>query len=331
MSGDDRSLRLSIERLSIDNGEIRVLSRADQGVLFSVEQLALGLQGLTFDPEADSSTAAVSGEGRLTTGRVVHGEIEAERAAGEIRLSRGQADLTELEVRTRNADLVIYRLVLELLEEPPGYSLTAAGGLDLNGVLGLQAPQGGFGRVAIDLQAAGEGPELAEVDGKGTLTLNRGAIPPIPSIVQIEELLGQPLLTGRVYQQAEIDYRLRDNRVELSPFEIVGDGARLGGQGVIDLAGPVDLEIFVRVPRRSLDEETLEPAELDEAEDEDGMVTIPFQVGGTIEEPKVQLTWDGVKALARDAAGSWAEKALEEATKRAAEWLRSQSGSEDEN
>jgi hypothetical protein len=327
----DSSLRLSIERLKIENGVIRVRSRDDGTETFSVEDLTLGLQDLTFDPEADSSTAAVTGVGRLTTGRVVHGEIEAERAAGEIRLAGGEAELSELEVRTRNADLVIYRLSLDLLEEPPGYSLSAAGGLDLDGALGLDTEGRGFGRVAIELEAAGEGPELAEVDGGGTLILNSGAIPPIPSIVQIEELLGQALLTGRTYERADIDYRLRDNRVELSPFEIVGDGAQLGGSGVVDLAGPVDMDVFVRLPRRSLGDEALEEEGLDEFEDEAGMVTIPFQVGGTIDDPKVQLTWEGAKALVRDAAESWAEKALEEAKKRAAEWLREQSESDDQN
>jgi hypothetical protein len=286
---------------------------------------------LTFDQEADSSTAAVAGGGRLTTGRVVHGEIEAERAAGEIRLAGGQADLSELEVRTRNADLVIYRLELDLLEEPPGYSLTAAGGLDLDGALGLDSESQGFGRVAIELEAAGEGPELAEVDGDGMLILNRGAIPPIPSVVQIEDLLGQSLLTGRAYERTEIDFRLRDNRVELSPFEIVGEGAQLGGSGVVDLAGPIDMDVFVRLPRRSLGDEALQEEQLDEFEDEAGMVTIPFQVAGTIDDPKVQLTWDGAKALVRDAAEGWAEKALEEAKKKAAEWLRERSESEDQD
>lgn len=324
-----KPLRLSIERLAIENGRLGVRARGEERPSFRVEALNLALEDLTFDPQASSSTEAVRGQGRLATGPVLYGDVAAEGSAGQIRIRDGRAELAELNVFSANADLMIRELVIDLLQQPPSYRLFAAGGVDLNGVLGLD-PADGFGRVALDLEAAGDSPEVEQMKGSGTLTLNDGAIPPFPSVVQIEELLGQPLLTGRQYQHTEVDFTLQGSKVLLAPFEVVSEDASIGGAGEIDLSGPVDLEVFVRLPRRSLETGEVSQEELASMEDDQGRVSIPFAITGTIEEPEVQLTWDGMKVLARDAAGTWAERALDEAKKRAAEWLRSQSEDKDD-
>ena len=84
----------------------------------------------------------------------------------------------------------------------------------------------------------------------------------------------------------------------LEPFEIVGEGATIGGSGEIDLAGPLALDVFVRLPRRGFEDGELTEEQLASLADEGGMVTIPFAVWGTIDDPSVRLTWDGMKALA---------------------------------
>ena len=328
-SDPEEQLRLSIKTLVMEDGSLSIRSRNREQADFRIESLNLLLEGLTFDSGAPSSTEAVTGAGRVSTGRIVHGDLEASEGSGQIRIGGGIVDVTELNVQSANADLMVSRLTVRLLQEPPSYNFVAAGGLDLNGVLGL-ADRNGFGPVAIDLGAEGEGPELGAMVGKGTLTVNAGSLPGLPSVVEIEELVGQPLLTGRQYERTEIDYRVSANKLVLEPFEIAGEGATIGGSGEIDLAGPLALDVFVRLPRRGFEDGELTEEQLASLADEGGMVTIPFAVGGTFDNPSVRLTWDGMKALAGKATRSWAEQALEEAKKRAAEWLDSQSDKRDD-
>lgn len=322
-------LRLSIESLAIQDGSLSIHSRKGDDLEFLAEELNLVLGGLVLDPGATTTAEAVSGQGNFDTGRIAHGDLQALRSGGRIRIAAGMAELTELEVRSANADLILSRLTVNLLRDPPTYTILAAGGLDLNGVLDIDVDDG-FGPVGIDLGADGKGPDPADLVGQGTLTLNEGAIPGIPSVLQIEEWVGQPLLTGRRYRKTPVDYTVAANKVLLEPFEIVGEGANIGGSGEIDLSGPVSMDLFVRLPGRGLASSGFDEGELEAASDEDGWVTIPFHVSGTIAEPSVELTWDGMKAASQDAARGWVEEALDEAKKRADEWLRSQSDSRDD-
>lgn len=324
-----RDLRLSIERLALEDGSFSMRSQDRQRADFSVDDLQLALWRLSFDAAAPSSTQAVSGEGRFSTGRILHGDLEALDSTGSIRLVSGIANLTELNIHSVNTDLMVSALEVFLVQEPPRYTLQAAGGVDLNGVLGVDKADG-FGSVAIELGSEGEGPALDAMVGAGTMTLNAGSIPGIPSVMQIEELVGRPLLTGRQYERTEIEYRLIANRLALEPFEIVGQGANIGGAGEIDLGGAVELDIFLRVPRSTLEAGRLDRESLDSLAESDGSVRVPFEIRGTIEDPQVRMTWDGAKALASEAARSWAEQALDEAKKRAAEWLQSQSDNRDD-
>ena len=324
-----RQLHLSIESLKIDEGSLAVRTPGSDPAELRIEELNLALSGVTVDPAAGFSTESVSGAGRFSTGVIDYGDFQAIQSGGDLRLEAGIATLREFNVRSENADLIIQALTVFLLQEPPGFTLTAAGGLDLNGILGVEGGEG-FGPVAIDLAAEGVGPESEELTGKGVLSLQPGAIPGIGSIVQIEELLGQPLLTGKSYQATDVQYRLVANSIVLEPFEIVGEGGNVGGSGTIEVNGSVDLEVFVRFPRQSLDAGDLEDEKLQALSEEQGMVTVPFRISGTMEDPSVRLSWEGIRNLGADEAESWAEQVLDEAKKKAAEWLKSQSEESDD-
>ena len=166
-----RPLELSIERLTVEDGMLAVRSEDGEQTRFLAADLRLILEGLSFEPEAASSIEAVSGRGKLATGRLVHGELEATKAGGRIEVAGGEVVLTEVNVQSANADLMIPRLRIRLTQEPPSYQLDAAGGLDLNGILGVDGGRDGFGPVAVDLAAEGEGPDLSEMIGAGTLSL----------------------------------------------------------------------------------------------------------------------------------------------------------------
>jgi len=330
LPGQGDGLRLSIRSLRIDSGTLLIRTTESVEEDFSLEDLRLVLQDLTFDPSAESSTQALSGRGQISTGRIIQGDLEAQMSKGSLNLAAGVADLTDIEVETLNADLRVTTLTVYLDRQPPTYTLSSAGSLDLNGVVGSD-DRDGFGPVAIQLEAAGQGPELRQMAGTGALTLEGGSIPEIPSIVQIEELVGQPLLTGRIYEAFTIDYRLKENKIHLEPFELAGEDARIGGSGEIDLTGLLDLEIFVRLQRSALVAGGLSEEQLEPLADEEGMVTVPFQITGKVEDPAVSLSWDGMQEITKDAARTWAEQALEEAKRKAAEWLKQQTEKNDDD
>ena len=326
---DGEGLRLSIKSLRIENGALLARTVTSEEPDLSLEQLNLKLEGLKFDAEAETSTTAVSGRGRFSTGRIVHGDFAATQSNGRVQLAEGRAAVTDLEVQSENADLIIQELEVRLDRDPPSYTFAAAGGLDLNGV--LQVERGGrFGSVGIDLDASGRGPELNAMTGEGTLNLNAGSLPGFPAMVQIEDLLGRPLLTGREYETATVDYKLVDNQLIIAPFELIAEGGNVGGSGAVDLGGTLDLDVFVRVPRETLDIGVVDKAHLTSLEDEEGMVKIPFTLTGTFEDPRVGMEWEGMKELIKGAGRSWAERALEDAADKAREWLQEQSGTEDD-
>ena len=316
-------LRLSIENLRIEEGAFSSRTLESEAPQLSLADIDLELQGLEFDSEATGGTRA-SGRGRFSSGPIVYGDFEAFQSSGRMELADGIARLSAFEVQAENAELVVDDLAIQLSTDPPKYTLTASGGLDFNGILGASEGDG-FGPVAIDFVAKGKGPELAAMAGDGTLRLQAGSLPGFPAMVQIEELLGRSLLTGRKYQAATITYELSDSKLLIAPFELIGDGGRVGGAGHVDLGGTLDLDVFVRLPRESLDVGVLDSDHLANLEDDEGMVKIPFTLYGSFDDPKVGMEWSGMKELIRGAGRSWAERALEEAAEKAREWLAEQS------
>lgn len=323
------SLRLSVKSLKMNGGAFSARTTLDEEVDLSIDDLNLSLQDLEFDPQSENSPTAVSGRGTFSSSRIVHGDFVALRSSGEVELSSGIAMVTEVEVHSENSDLTIQELQIEVDRDPPRYRFSAVGGLDLNGV--LQAGEGPrFGPVKIDLEAKGRGPELDAMTGEGTLRLDAGALPGFPAMVQIEELLGRTLLTGREYESATIDYELADNQLIIAPFELVGDGGKVGGEGEFDLAGTMDLDVYIRLPLETLDIGLVDSDQLASLEDDQGMVKIPFTIHGSFEDPKVGMEWDGLKELVQGSGRSWAERALEEAADKAREWLQEQGSSDND-
>ena len=308
----------------MDGGAFSARTTRDEEVDLNIEDLDLSLHDLEFDPQSENSPTAVSGRGKFSSGRIVHGDFEAIRSSGEVELVSGLAMASNVEVHSENSDLTIQELEVKLDRDPPRYTLSAVGGLDLNGVLHVgEGPR--FGSVGIDLEASGKGPELDAMTGEGTLRLEAGALPGFPAMVQIEELLGRTLLTGREYESATIGYQLADNRLIIAPFELIGDGGNVGGEGEVDLAGTMDLDIYIRLPLETLDIGVVDSDQLASLEDDQGMVKIPFTIYGSFEDPKVGMEWDGMKELVKGSGRSWAERALEEAADKARQWLQKQS------
>jgi hypothetical protein len=325
----ERGLRISITHLEIEDGAFYARTVASDAPDLSLENLAMILQGLEFDPNAQSSTTAVSGRGSFSTGRVVQEDFMAIESSGDLRVTGGVARVEELVVRSENADLVVEELEIRLDQDPPRYALKAAGDLDLNGTLGVG--QGGrFGPVEISLTAEGRGPELAAMVGEGTLTLHAGSLPGFPAMVQIEDLLGRSLLTGRQYETTPIAFELFDSQLLIAPFELIGEGGRVGGEGEVDIGGIMDFDLYVSLPGETWESGVVDFEQLRSLEDDQGMIRIPFSLRGTYEDPKVGMEWDGMRDLVRGAGRSWAEDALESAADKVREWLREQSKEADD-
>lgn len=325
---EGHTARLSIETLGVEDGVLTARTNDSAADDLRVEQIDLQLRRLKFDPQAENSTLAVSGSGRFTSGRIDYGDFAAERSSGRVGLDQGRAEIVDFRVSSVNGELSVPQLEMQLDRDPLQYELGAAGSLDLNGILGV-AEGGRFGPMGLDLTATGKGPELRAMRGRGTLTLEAGSLPGFPAMIQIEDLLGRALLTGREYETTAIEYELVDNRLVFAPFELVGDGGNVGGSGAVDLGGMLDLDVYVRLPRETLEIGVVDEEHLATLEDDQGMVQIPFTLSGTFEDPSIGMEWEGIQELMQGAGRSWAERALEEAAEKAKEWLSSQQGDPD--
>ena len=164
-------------------------------------------------------------------------------------------------------------------------------GIDLNRLLGLETA-GTLGGAQFEMQAAGAGPQTSSVEGGGRLALAAGAIPDLPALDRVVELIGLDLAGSR-YQATTIDFTVADERVDVAPFEIVSELMRLQAAGKLGADGALDGRANVFVPRQEIDlgrwQGDLSDALVDALTDESGWVSIPVIISGTVAEPRVSL------------------------------------------
>ena len=301
---------IAITSWRIENGSLRIFQRATADAELEVDGITLDLRDLSFDRAAGWNGMSAAGSFRAAEIRS-EGSTVGKAAAGEVLLEGGRLRLEGLELATATARLAGSRFDADLRREPFGYDLKLTGDVDLGALVG--AGDGvGVGPAELVFGATGTGPEVEELSGEGTLHLAAGEIPSPPVIVQIERLLGRTILTGASYEDTEIRFRLTGNVVEVSPFELVSDDAKLGVRGFVDLEGPIDLRLQVQAPADQVRIEGTEQEILAALLDRDGWLTLPFLVRGTFEDPDVEFDWKDSEAALFDAAANAARKLLED-------------------
>ena len=92
---------------------------------------------------------------------------------------------------------------------------------------------------------------------------------------------------------------------------------QVAGAGEIDLAGPIDLEIDVKLQQKSVASDRLAPF-LDGLTDAEGWTVVPFDVTGTMAAPLIEFDMVAIQNPATDLS----RRAVSQALEGAAESLR---------
>ena len=131
--------------------------------------------------------------------------------------------------------------------------------------------------------------------------MEAGTVPAFPMVAKIEILLGKSLITGTPYQVTDMHFRLANGVATIRPFGLVLENLQINGSGTVNLDGPVNLRIDIKLPRELVDIEVLDGM-IDGMTDEEGWTVIPFKVGGTTGAPDVDIDMSAAKEYAKNTA-----------------------------
>jgi hypothetical protein len=300
---------LAVGRVLLHDGALAV--RAEGAPEADVE-----IRGLEADLHDLSLAKAVQGlraEGGLRTGEIRLGRLAGTEGSGRLRLADGHLVLEDFGLNLRQGRFLLDRLDADLTLDPFAYRLSlGVDPLDTNAVLAA-GPGGGFGPGVVRFAATGSGAETRGMVGEGTLALAAGRLPGSPLFTALENVLGRAALEGSAYRPVTVPFRLQDDRLHLSPFEMRTSLLALGISGWADLAGPLDLRIAVRAPRDAVAAARV-PARLLDLVDKGGWVTLPLRVVGTPESPRVTADGEALREqggqIVRAVVGQQVEKGV---------------------
>ena len=293
---------IRIAEVELSDGEATTTVR---DVEIDLETLALG-RGLTL---ADTS---LTGLMRVAEVHSASDGVSEELAAdlnGRLQLEGGNFNLQELEL-TAPQGTFKGEVKADVAADPLTYSLNLRGdALSTSTLLGLGNIKG-LGTSVFELNASGEGSELAQTVGKGSLTINEGKLPDHPALAQVEKLLGNVALVGTGYQAFPVEFDIRSHRIHLTPCTLSAGPVSLTLGGWVDFDGPLEMELTALVPQEGLKLKEIPAEVLEVLAEEDGRINLPMLLTGTAEASKVALNEAYLKQLGKRYVRKRAEKEI---------------------
>jgi len=300
-SGFEPTVTIAVFR--IEDGSL--ISRTEGPVSneTTVSGIDLKLEDLRLDSSVADPLLGLSAAGSIEIEQISDGANVVSGTRGGIEVDRGLVAISDFGVDTENAALEISRLDLDLRQEPPRYSLALGGTYDLDSAVATEGSDS-FGPASLQMSLEGRGPGLDQMTGAGVLRLESGSIPPFPMVSLIERLLGEQLITGTRYEATNIEFTLAETIVDLAPFVMALENMQIAGQGTVELSGPLDLQLGIKLPREQVHVKGIEGAI--DGLTEDGWTTLPFDIDGTLGEPDVSID----SSIYKDAAVGMGKKAI---------------------
>lgn len=309
-SGSRSVSAVSIAEIRVTDGSLTVTTEGSDSGGLGIQGFGLELGDLSLDSSAASPLLGFAARGGVRIDEIRLDEMKIRGGRGDLVLDRGRLSVTEIGIETVNASLEVAEIAADLTQNPAPYRLRAGGSYDLNAL--VEAEGEGFGPAALEFSAQGSGPSLEHMVAEGTFRLENGQVPAFPMMVTIERLLGSSLIVGSAYEGTDVVFSIADTKALIEPFVMGSESLQVAGAGEIDFAGPLDIQIDIKLPRELVSISLLDPF-IDGMTDEEGWTVIPFNITGTMAEPEVEFDMTSVKDTASDLGRHALGKALDAA------------------
>lgn len=284
---DSAGLVVDVQSLRIVDGRLTMRTEGSEQPAMEIVDLDVDFNDIVLNPAGSTPLEQINASGTLTAAEIRTEGVTATNARGGIAIGDSKIALSDIGLATPNAELSLPSFEADFTASPFTYKVEVAGGVDVNSM--MNATGDGFGPASLSLQGSGAGPDLNDFVADGTLRLESGKIPSSPWLAVVEKLLGAAFINGAAYQGTDIALDVADGRLNLSPFELVSEAFKLGSAGWVDMQGPISLRLDVFAPRDLMSIGGVTGDVLDALTDENGWLTVSFDVGGTLGEPDVDL------------------------------------------
>ncbi len=286
-TAESGGLVVNVQSLRIVDGRVVMRTEGSEKAAVEIVDLDVDFDDIVLDPTGASPLEKIEASGTLKAAEIHTEGISATEARGGISIGDSMIVLSELGLSTPIAQLSLPSFEADFTGSPFTYQVEVAGSVDVNAL--MSATTAGYGPASLALRGTGAGPDLHDFVGEGTLRLESGTIPSSPWLALVEKLLGASFINGAAYQGTDIGLGIGEGRLDIAPFELTSESFKLGSAGWVDLQGPISLRLEVFAPRDLMSIGGVTGDVLDVLTDENGWLTVSFDIGGTLAEPDVDL------------------------------------------
>jgi hypothetical protein len=269
-----------------------------------LEGFNLELDNLILAPGAASALLAATGSGRFSASDLVTPDLVATKVQADLALANGHLEVRELQLPAAFGTIEVAKLDLNLSSDPYTYTLEGGGNPLVTAV--LVGASTGFGDGTLRFAFAGDGSPKGGPRGDGSIAVAAGTLGDLPLLSAVELILAGTELVGRPYQPFVIPFTLDGDYLTLGRFTVDAGGLAVHVGGLVDLTGPLDLQVEITLPREDVDVAEIPKEVLEALTDVDGRVKLPIRIRGTLEAPKASFdsrAWGGLvgRRLANEA------------------------------
>jgi hypothetical protein len=303
-TAESGGLVVNVQSLRIVDGRVVMRTEGSEKAAMEIVDLDVDFDDIVLDPTGASPLERIEASGTLKAAEIHAEGVTATEARGGISIGDSMIALSDLGLVTPNAQLSLPSFEADFTGSPFTYEVEVAGGVDVNAL--MNATTAGYGPASLTLRGSGTGPDLRDFVGDGTLRLESGTIPSSPWLALVEKLLGASFINGAAYKGTDIGLSIAEGRLDIAPFELISESFKLGSAGWVDLQGPISLRLEVFAPRDLMSIGGVTGDVLDVLTDENGWLTVSFDIGGTLADPDVDLD----TAIFEEAAKSGLKKGI---------------------
>ena len=297
---------VTVHAISIVDGLLLVRSTDESNPGTRVNGLNVALEDVFIDPRAPSAALGLSARGELSVGEVTFASHTADGNTAALSAEFSVFEISGLVLTTTDGSLSLDEFVVDITKEPYTYRTLLEGtDLDLNAILNITG-NSALGTVRLAFTGGGTGWRTADFTGIGQLHLEAGKIPEAAALERVDAFLATPI-TGLAYEAMRIDFEVADDRLRIAPFQIVSDVLRISAEGNIDIEGNLQMHGVMAMPPSnapSFSNNLIFQQLAAALTDDDGWMSIPLLIGGTVEEPDIGPDYDALLASISGNAGS---------------------------